>query len=740
MRRSFRLLLALTYAACSAAEQRQAADAAVNPIRKVVTLLQAMQKKVAAEGAREAELFKKYMCYCKSSGATLKEEISSGEAKISELGTSLEEARAAKEQLQAGLKQDQADRAAAKKSMADATALRNKEAAAFADLKAESDENVDAIFAAIKALEKGMGVKDSRLAYSAGYRSTAEGEGVAPAFLQSDKAQVLRKLLAGKMGRDMAEDDRQKVLSFLSGPPGFYVASSDQIVGILKQMADEMAKGLVEATAAEEAAIKEFKALMSAKMKEVAALTAAIENKLQKIGETSVAIAKMENELGDTEEALADDKKFLADLKKGCSTIEKQTEENMKLRTQELAALAETIKVLNDDDALELFKKTLPSAGASLLQMSRTAETVRARALAAVRAVYGQSVLPHRVNLDFISLALHGDKLGFDKVIKMIDDLVAILKKEQIDDNDKKEYCASQLDLTDDKKKSLERSISDEEDAIAATQDAIATTTQEIEALKAAIKALDKSVAEATAQRKAEHEAFTDLIASDSAAKELLNYAKNRLNKFYNPKLYKAAPEAALSAEDRVFVAEGGSIPTEAPGGIAGTGISAMVQQHEEAAPPPPPETYGKFKAKASGGVIDMLNMLINDLDKDMTEAETTEKDAQADYEQLMRDSAEKRTADSQTLIDKEDAKASLEGELQAHQEEKRSLGNELGATLKYLAATHADCDWLLKFFDVRQEARTSEIDALNNAKAVLSGADYSLIQGSSFLARVHRQ
>merc|ERR1719195_1049464 len=90
---------------------------------------------------------------------------------------------------------------------------------------------------------------------------------------------------------------------------------------------------------------------MAAKMKEIATLIAAIEAKLKKIGEVGVAIATMSNELGDTEESLIADKKFLADLEKGCATKAAETEANRKLRAQELAALTETIKVLNDDHA-----------------------------------------------------------------------------------------------------------------------------------------------------------------------------------------------------------------------------------------------------------------------------------------------------------------------------------------------------------------------------------------------------
>merc|ERR1719434_656427 len=121
--------------------------------------------------------------------------------------------------------------------------------------------------------------------------------------------------------------------------------------------------------------------------------------------------------------------------------------------------------------------------------------------------------------------------------------MVATLKKEQVDDDDKLEYCKSQLDLTDDKLKELGHKLSDEESQIAALQEGITTTTAEIDALDDGIKALDKSVAEATEQRKKENEDYTALMASDAAAKELIEFAKNRLNKFYNPKLYKPPAE-----------------------------------------------------------------------------------------------------------------------------------------------------------------------------------------------------
>merc|ERR1711957_577985 len=174
---------------------------------------------------------------------------------------------------------------------------------------------------------------------------------------------------------------------------------------------------------------------------------------------------------------------------------------------------------------------------------------------------------------------------------------------------------------------------------------------------------LDESVAEATEQRKEENEDFTTLMAQDTAAKEILKFAKNRLNKFYNPKMYVAPPK-----EEPVLAA-----------------ISAHVQ--DTAAPPPAPEAPGAYskKSEESNGVIAMLDLLVEDLDK----------------EQLMKDSAAKRADDSKTVSEKGGVKADTEAALQAHKGEKASTSKELAATFETIQALHNECDWLLQYFDV---------------------------------------
>jgi len=696
--RTLLLLAFFVGCGCTALES----EARVNPIRKVVVLLQKMQAEVTADGEREEGLYKKFMCYCKTGVATLEASIEANKDKIASLEAELKGALAKKKQTTADLAEHKQSRADAKAAMAEATAMREKEAAAFKKLETDSNMNLAALSKAIPAIENGM-----------------KG-----AFLQTAAANVVREFAMEKA--QIGDDARQELLAFLSGTQSEgYVPQSGEIVGILKQLKDEMEASLKDATADEAAAVQTYDALMAAKKKEVATLTAQIEKEMERLGELNVLLATGENQIEDAKEAVAADTKFLQELKTGCDTKTAEWEEIKKTRTQELVALSETIKVLNDDDALELFKKTLPSASA-FLQMHATATETKARALAALQKV------AHHPQLDLIALALKGKKIGFEKVISMIDELAANLKKEQSDDDQKKEYCEAELDKTEDKQKVEENSISDSEAAIADMENLIANLAEEIAGLEAGIKALDKQVSEATELRKAEHADYNTLMTDDTNAKEVLLWAKNRLNKFYNPKLYKAPPARELTDEQSVTVSMGGTLaPTPAPGGIANTGIGALAQIGSSVAPPPPPETFGPYQKKGAGGngVIAMIDLLAADLDKEMQEATVMEKDSQKEYEEMMSDSAAKRAQDSKSVTDKEAAKAATEEELQAENDKKDATTKGLGLTIEYLGQLHAECDWLLKYYSVRKSARTSEIEALGRARAVLSGADYSLVQ-----------
>jgi len=218
--------------------------------------------------------------------------------------------------------------------------------------------------------------------------------------------------------------------------------------------------------------------------------------------------------------------------------------------------------------------------------------------------------------------------------------------------------------------------------------------------------------------------------AENQAVVGIIEMAKNRLNKFYNPKLYKPPPKRELSEEERITLNMGGTLaPTNPPAALVQEGDDA--QDGDSDAPAPPPSTGGGYKKKGeeSGGVIAMMDMMKADVEKETQEIEFAEKDAQEEYEEMTLDASNKRTSMTKSIGEKSGVKAELEAELIKSKDDKLAAGKELQDTKEILSEIHDDCDWLLENFDMRKEARANEVEAMKKAKAVLSGADYSLLQ-----------
>merc|ERR1719281_880433 len=239
-----------------------------NPIRKVVTLMQNMQKEIEAEGAKEKELFDKFMCYCSSGTGGLKKSIADAAASMEELTAKIKSEEAEKTQLAQDLIDHKKDREGAAADIEEATVIRTKEAAAFAASKADSETNIAAMGEAIPALEKGMG---------------------GASLMQLPGAGVLKKIV--QSAPSLATMDRRNVLAFLE-QSGDYVPQSGQIVGILKSMKDDMEASLKEGTADEERAIAGFADLKASKQKEIEVATEAIESKTSRAGELAVSVVQ----------------------------------------------------------------------------------------------------------------------------------------------------------------------------------------------------------------------------------------------------------------------------------------------------------------------------------------------------------------------------------------------------------------------------------------------------------------
>merc|ERR1719172_13359 len=299
-----RVLLLLAAAVSAAVLSKAQEEMLENPIRRIVNLLQKMQKEVTEEGERDKDLNEKFICYCEKNDGELAASTEELRNKIPQIEASIKEAVSLKEQLDADLVNHKATREAAKETIATATKQREKEAAEFASESGELKSNIAALGKASDAIAKGM----------------------SGAFLQSAAANVLRDMASGE--NSLSRYQRDTLTSFLSTSSG-YAPASGEILGILRQLKEDMEKELKDVTEAENAAITEFEGLVSAKEKEIAAATEAIESKTQRAGEVAVEIVSLKNDLEDTKDELGADEVFLMELKKSCATKAKEYEERM---------------------------------------------------------------------------------------------------------------------------------------------------------------------------------------------------------------------------------------------------------------------------------------------------------------------------------------------------------------------------------------------------------------------------
>jgi len=682
-------IFAVSMAGFTQAEMQQGA----NPIRKIVTLLQNMQKEIEAEGAKEKELFDKFMCFCNGNNGDLTKKSADAKAAIEELTAKLKSEEAEKVQIAQELLDHKKDREGATSDIEEATMLRGKEATEYAAEKADSETNIAAMASAIPALEKGMG---------------------GAALLQMPNGDRLKKLVESFPNVDV--QDRRNVMAFLQDG-GDYAPQSGQIVGILKGMKDDMEAELKEAIASEEKAIAGFGELKASKEAEIEMATEAIETKTQRSGEVAVAAVQTKDALEDTEKELADTEKLLVQLSTECKTKEGEFAEKSKIRAEEVKAISEAVSILNDDDALDVFKKARPSAlvqeQLGFLQKSSNPASKAKKAQGILAAAAKKANSP-QLNLLLYTLnsklRLSSKVQNMDKVIKMIDDMVVILGKDQSDDDTSKTFCEDELEKTTDEQKAATAKKAQVEATISETTDSVEELTDQIATLEADIKDLDKAVAQATEQRKEEHEDYLEATQLNEAAMQLIEKAKNRLQKFYNPTLYKAPPKTENTMEEKIIIA----------------GTFVQIKSHDEE------DTDGAEaisepykKSEKSAGVIGLMDMMVKEIETDMKDAAYEEKTSQSDYAKLMAESEATRQANSKAIVTKTASKAEMEGKLETAKESHTAVVTDLDLIATTLGDLHMQCDFLLQNYDLRKEARANEVESLKTAKAILSGADF---------------
>merc|ERR1719271_2132750 len=581
-------------------------------------------------------MYDKFMCYCDGNTGEMQKSVEEAAQRITELKAKLESSIAEKSQLDQELIQHKQDREAANQDLAKATAIREKEHAEYLELTGESKENLDAMTSAIAALEKGMG----------------------GGFLQSKTSLMdrLHKILNSAQSLDAYQ--RSTVTAFLSGgqnPYGDYHGQSGEIVGILKTMKDEMDAGLNGAVGDEEKAAAGYAELAAAKKEEISAAGSAIESKTQRSGTLAVTITTTKGDIKDTTNEMEDTEAFLANLKVECAEKKKEWSVRCQIRAEEVAAISEAIKVLNDDDALDLFKKTLSlnqGPAGSQLGFIQQHEAQHNRAQQALQQLQSSKVDQKNLQVQFLENSLKAKNVDFSKVIKMVEEMEIVLKEEQASDDAQKAFCDKDIAKSEKEQKDTEEEIASAAALIEECKEASAQTADEIALLQKEIKELDLAVAEATEQRKEEHGEYIQFMEENNAALQLLQKAKNKLSKFYRPSQY-----VAETTPSPIVLSQ---LPTAHLDLMDNNGLAFVQVSHKEA--PPPPETWGAYKKKSgkSNGAFALLDRLTKDLQDGIIDAEHDEKTSQKDYETLMSDSQTSRAQKAESITEKEASKSRM--------------------------------------------------------------------------------
>jgi hypothetical protein len=487
--------------------------------------------------------------------------------------------------------------------------------------------------------------------------------------------QLLRKRLEAHR-RMFAGSKNRQALSLVQEPVESEVDSllqqsgeapqSGAIFGIMKQMKESFETNLASATTEEGTAKETFASMKDSKTKEITSAEELIDSKKQELASTDEKNAASKEDLADTEAAVAADTTFLANLKDKCDSATADYVARSKVRNEEIKAVAEAMDILMGDDARDLLMK--------FVQVSST-RTSKNR-VSASKFVAQLAKKEHNPKLAALSMSMRLD--AFTKVKASIDDMIVELKTTQKDEVVKKDFCNKELHLNEMKTTEKTNLKEDLTQAIADLETSKTTLADEIKVLKESIATAQTEMKRASELRLAENKEFQMTITDQVATQEILNKALDRLKAFY-------AKSSFLQ-------------------------LSSVRQP-------------GYKKNAGAGGVMAMIDHIIEESKAEQAETMKSENDANAAYAEFVADNTASVEAMSKSVINKSEELAKVDENKALTEGELRATEADLLSLLKNYQTLHTDCDYLLKYFDIRQTKRAEEIEALQQAKAIFSGA-----------------
>jgi len=644
-------------------------DSKEYPVTKVVKLLKDMQSTLQKEMETDQEVYDKLACWCETNDKEKTAAVEVAEQRITAFVSEIEELSAKSARLDTEIKTLNEEIAQNQEALNKATAIREKELEEFNAEEKDMMQSIQALKNAITVLGKHHEMPAESL--------------VSIATLIRHHLHSKAQLLKGTI----SPDQKRTLTAFVQQPAGFqsYAPQSGAIFGILKQMKETFETNLSQAQKDELAAQDAYNELKTAKMAELAASKKAVDMKSVELAETDEKCAQAKENLSDTRDALSADQKFLLDLKEKCRMSDAEMEERTKARQAEIAAVGEAIAILTSDESRDLFSSTLGFVQVNaVLNKSKRARREAVAMLKAAAKKTGSTQL--------LALAASAGLDAFTKVIAAIDEMIADLKQQLADDVEHKDYCTKELAenekatmIAQDEKSDLEAHIED-------LKSTIDTLTKDIKTKEAEVAEMQVQIKRASEDREMENKEFQQTVADQRATQQILKKALDRFKVVY------------------------GFVQTK-----------AKAKQEPGADAPPPPPGFSTYKKnEGAGGVLSMMEGIITDAKIMETEAIKAEQDSQSAYESFVKNTNDSIASAQKAIVNMSEDKAKAEESLtQAEQDYKATMA-ELEQLASYAADLHKSCDFTLKNFDIRQEAMAQEIEALGQAKAVLSGADFS--------------
>jgi len=651
------------------------------PISKVIKILEDMKTQLTKEQKDDEAVYEKLSCWCKTNDKEKSASISEAEQAIAALTSAIKEYTASIAELETKIEKVKTEYNKDWEALKAATAIRMSESAKFSDEEKDLLETIDATKQAVIVLSK----HHPELAQmrSASKALTAVRGKMLKAAPSKEAKATLQKFL-----NEAANPSNPT--SFLS-IPGFqsYAPQSGQIFGILKQMREDFEANLSESQKTEQQARATFKELKAAKEQQLAAGRKQQANFEEELADNMEKKAQAEEDLHDTEEALSDDQKFLLNLRNRCKETDEEYQARVKSRHEEIAAVADTISILDSDESFDNFGKTL-----GFYQIDSSER--QAKVAQAVKLLRKFSQRDPRLGLVAISAQLD----AFTKVKAAIDNMITQLKAENKDEIAHRDFCIEQFNQNE----RDQNAKADERDDLQTKKDTlgseIKTLTTDIDTLTKEIEELKLQSKRASDNRAEENSDFQESVSDQRITQQILQKARERMaQKYALMQVKKEEPEV----------------------GAAHTALSGTKTDPGNA-----PARFNEYKHSGAGArVLSLLDTIIKDSKTLENEAIKDEKDQQTAYEGFIQDSNKSVASKQKSIVNKSESRAQANEALSIAQGDHKQALADLQRLSDYKGQLHGSCDFVLKNFDARQTARDEEVTALRQAKDILSGMQW---------------